>query len=116
MTGFDAVLKNLKKATLEMEEEAHEVAKEVAPMMEAYAKQNRKWTDRTAHAKQGLEGKSHYVPKLFVGCRIYHKVDYAEYLERIAGGKYAILEPTRDAFAGQFFDEIAKRIMWRMRK
>lgn len=115
MTGFDAVLKNMKKATLEMEEDAYAVAQTVAPLMEAYAKQNRKWTDRTGHARQGLEGTSHYIPKLFVGCRIYHKVDYAEYLERIAGGKYAILEPTRDVFSGMFFDEIAKRIMRRMK-
>jgi len=114
MTGFDAVLRNIKNLSRDMEEDAKTVADSTAPQMEAYAKENRKWTDRTGHARQGLEGKSTYVPRIFVGCRIYHKVDYAEYLERIAEGKYAILEPTKDQFAGQFYDEIARRIMRRM--
>jgi hypothetical protein len=116
MTGFDAMLKNLKRFVKDAEFAAVEVSQTIAPKMEAYAKENRVWTDRTSHARQGLKGKIVYIPDVLAGCRIYHSVDYAEYLERIAEGKYAILEPTRNVFAGQFFDEIARRIMWRMGK
>jgi len=116
MTGFEETIRNLHKMTKAMELDAFDVAEHIAPKMEGYAKENRVWTDRTSHAKQGLKGKATYVPRIYIGARLYHTVDYAEYLEQIAEGKYAILEPTRNVFAGQFFDEIARRIMWRMGK
>lgn len=109
MKGFDALLRNVKKLTVDMEEAAIDVAKNTAPLMDAYAKEHRKWTDRTGHARQGLVGSYHYVPKLFIGCRIYSKVDYAYWLEVIQGGKFAILEETRNYFAGGFFDSITAR-------
>ena len=110
MKGFDAVIGNIKNFSASMEKEAIDVAKSVAPQMEEYAKENRKWKDRTGHARQGLVGSFHYQKKMYIGCRIYSRVDYAYWLEVIQGGKYAILEETRNQFAGAFFDEIARRL------
>lgn len=110
MKGFDAVLGNIKALTAEMEKAAIDVAQTTALNMESYAKQNRKWKDRTGHARQGLVGSFHYQKKLYVGCRIYSRVDYAYWLEVIQGGKFAILEETRNHFAGDFFNEIARRL------
>lgn len=67
----------------------------VAKEFESYAKANRKWTDRTGHARQRLTG---YVEKLegnkgFRIC-IAHGVDYGLWLELAHEKKYAILEPT----------------------
>jgi hypothetical protein len=110
MIGYEAVLKNIKKLPKEMEEAALDVSKSVAPQMEEYAKENRRWIDRTGHARQGLVGRFIYVPKLYIGCRIYSKIDYAIWLELMQGGKYAILDETRNKFAGQFFDKIGTRL------
>lgn len=106
MKGLNDLLVNLRKLPSQMEEAANDVAKDVAPQMEAYAKQNKKWVDRTGHARQGLTGVNYRVPRLYVVCRIYHKVDYAYWLEVIQNGKFAILEETRNKFAGEFFDSI----------
>jgi hypothetical protein len=110
MKGFEAVFSNLKSIPDDMEKAALEVAQEVAPKMEWYAKKNRKWTDRTGHARQGLVGKFQYAKRMYVGCRIYSIIDYAYWLEVIQGGRFAILEETRNFFAEEFFNGISARL------
>lgn len=58
-----------------------------------YARKNRKWTDRTGHARQRLTG---YKGKIARGVRVYiaHGVDYGIYLEKAHEQKYAILDET----------------------
>lgn len=109
MKGTAEFIKKFEYLVEDMENAAIDSAKEVAPSMEAYAKQNRKWNDRTGHARQGLVGSYVYEKKHFVSCRIYHKVDYGYWLEVIQGGRFAILEETRNMFASQFFDGIDAR-------
>lgn len=58
-----------------------------------YARKNRKWVDRTGHARQRLTG---YTGQYSSGIRIYiaHGVDYGVYLEKAHEEKYAILDET----------------------
>lgn len=61
--------------------------------MEAYAKRNAVWTDRTNMARNSLNGggfKSGYDIISYIS----GGVDYQKWLEVISAGKYAILQPT----------------------
>lgn len=70
------------------------VAEFLAPMMEAYAKDNAPWTDRTGNARQGLRGFVEEVSQTIVDIYISHGMDYGIYLEVSFAGRYAILWPT----------------------
>ena len=60
---------------------------------EAYAKENRPWTDRTGDARRRLTG---FAEKINDGARVCvaHGVDYGIWLEIAHEKRYAILEPT----------------------
>lgn len=64
-----------------------------AQKFEAYAKENRRWKDRTGRARKTLTG---YVTKTqnSVKVNIAHGVSYGIYLEMAHEKKYAILEET----------------------
>ena len=67
----------------------------VAKKMESYAKQNRKWQDRTDSARQRLTGSwERYSNGTKVA--ISHGVDYGVYLELCNEKRYAILKETVD--------------------
>ncbi|MDI6617896.1 MAG: hypothetical protein QME45_04350 [Clostridiales bacterium] len=64
-----------------------------AKKLEAEAKSNAPWTDRTGHARQGLNGSSGWdANKLKVV--LSGGMEYSVYLELAHEKKYAILEPT----------------------
>lgn len=71
-----------------------------AKKMENFAKENRRWTDRTGHARQRLNG---YVSKIQNGYRIYiaHGVDYGIWLELAHEKRFAILPQTIE-YVGTF--------------
>ncbi len=69
----------------------------VGKELEAYAKSNRPWTDRTGEARKSLKGDSEKVSDEKVRCTISHGVDYGVFLEMCNERKYAILEPTIEA-------------------
>lgn len=64
--------------------------------MEAYAKSNRPWQDRTGEARKRLKGNKKNIGTV-VRCQIEHGVDYGIFLEMKNEGKYAILKPTVQA-------------------
>lgn len=66
---------------------------ERAKAFENYAKKNRRWTDRTGHARQRLKG---YIEEHGDKIRICiaHGVEYGRSLEYEHERRYAILEPT----------------------
>ena len=64
-----------------------------AQKMERYAKENRKWTDRTGSARQRLKGNWEKVSDGYL-LSIAHGVDYGVWLEFAHERKYAILLPT----------------------
>lgn len=70
----------------------------VAEQMEAYAKQNAPWTDRTGNARRTLSG---FVDSdesnLYIG--VAGHMPYSPLLELYYGGRFKIILPTVDAFA-----------------
>lgn len=64
-----------------------------ALQLQNYARENRKWTDRTGAARQRLEGSSYPIQN---GYRIQlaHGVDYGIWLELAHEKRFAIIEPT----------------------
>lgn len=67
-----------------------------AKRVEAQAKENAPWLDRTGHARKGLKGTAELEGEDIV-LRLSHSVDYGLYLELAHGGKYAILRPTLES-------------------
>lgn len=73
--------------------------------VEAHARTNAPWTDRTANARNGLiaqsgrQGGTHFLI-------LAHRVSYGIWLEVRFGGKYAIIMPTLDLYAPQIMDQI----------
>lgn len=81
-----------------------------AQKMEEYAKKNRKWTDRTARARQSLNGKAFKIDNGY-RLQIAHGVHYGVYLEYRYGRKYAILDTTvRSVGNGQILPALGKFI------
>lgn len=84
----------------------YNIAQFYAPQMEAHAKQNRVWTDRTSNARQGL----HYLiddqrPR-YIRIYLSHGVDYGEDLETVSSGAFAILMPTILHFAPKIMKKV----------
>lgn len=75
--------------------------------MEADAKRDARWTDRTSHARQGLFGDVE-LQKDAVLTHISHTMEYGVHLELRYGGRYAILKPTRDKHAGPYFEGVQR--------
>ena len=65
----------------------------VAKKLEASAKSNRPWTDRTGRARQSLNSGSELVGNK-VRVSLAHGVDYGIWLELCNEGKYSIIMPT----------------------
>lgn len=61
--------------------------------LQNYAKQKRRWTDRTGHARQRLTG---YTKRTSAGYRLYlaHGVDYGIWLELANEKRYSIIPET----------------------
>ena len=64
-----------------------------ASYLESQAKENRPWTDRTGHARQGLTG-SYEVEPSEISIVLAHTVDYGLWLELAHEKNYAIVDPT----------------------
>ena len=72
-------------------------ADSVAKKMEASAKENRPWQDRTGEARRTIKGfAKHASNRSKIRITLQDGVYYGKYLEYCDGGKYAIIEPTVD--------------------
>lgn len=95
--GDDEMLKRIQQYGDAVEGVAMEVAQYFAPQIEAAAKQDAAWTDRTGNARQGLfttirkNGKS-------VSLYLSHAMDYGMWLELRHHGRYAIIMRTLSSF------------------
>ena len=83
------------------------VAQRTVAKMEAYAKQNRQWQDRTGNARQGLHGWIEDHPK-FIRAYISHGVDYGEDLETRNHGSLGIINETLEANADEAMQDLKK--------
>lgn len=81
-----------------------------AATMEADAKPNASWEDRTGHARQGIFGETAVFSDETLRVRVAHTMEYGVHLELANSGRYAILEPTVKKHAPDFFQD-AERIV-----
>ena len=75
--------------------DTHMLLLDWAGTLENQAKTNRAWTDRTAHARQGLKAKVVQMGNKFT-ISLGHGVEYGIWLELANAGDYAIVGPTMD--------------------
>lgn len=78
-------------------EALHAVGEYYAPLVEAYAKQNAPWTDRSGNARQGLAGLIEDLSETSVALYLKHGMNYGIWLELKNQGRYAIILPTLEA-------------------
>lgn len=88
-------------------------AEQGALQLQNFARENRRWTDRTGHARQRLHG---YVGSIPEGYRITlaHGVDYGLWLELANEKRFAII-PQAIAYVGTFeimpgFERLIERL------
>ncbi len=78
-----------------------------AAKIEAYAKANAKWTDRTANARQGLTARA-FKDASTVTIILFHTMAYGIWLEIANAGKYAIILKTLEAHYGSYMQAIER--------
>lgn len=102
--GFRFDMSGLVKGLVEVPDWAEAAiqmyAEQGALKLQNFARENRKWTDRTGHARQRLTG---YVGKIPQGYRITlaHGVDYGLWLELAHEKRFAIIPPSIE-YVGTF--------------
>jgi hypothetical protein len=84
-----------------------------APTLEATAKTNAKWTDRTSNARNGLNASVEVLGKHTYALTLAGGVKYQIWLEVRFAGKYAIIMPTIRAYAPLVFASF-NRLLERM--
>lgn len=78
-----------------------------ASKMEAWAKENAPWTDRTGAARQRLHGEAYWENPQIVVAAVMHQVDYGIFLELAHQRRYAILERTLEEHKDEIQDAVA---------
>ena len=67
-----------------------DLAQMFAAKIEAFAKANAPWTDRTGNARQGLTGRA-FKSATAVTILLFHQAEYGIWLEVANAGRYAII-------------------------
>lgn len=103
--GYQNVIRNIASMPARKEAAALALAKAYGMQCGLYAQQNRRWTDRTSHAKQGLHGDATIVAN---GIRVFaaHFEPYGVYLELCHQGRYSILEESLESEIGVFWKQM----------
>lgn len=95
--GLDFDFKDLVEGLANFEDKAQAAirmyADTSAEKLESYAKEHRKWKDRSTDARKRLKGSSIKVAKGY-RLQLAHGVRYGVFLELANEKKYAIIEPT----------------------
>ena len=100
MFDLSEIRRNLTALPDRVEKAVMQYGRTSAVKLESKAKEDRPWTDRTAHARQRLHGSC---SRIDTGIRISlaHGVDYGVYLELANEKMYAIIYPTLQREAPQ---------------
>nr|DAO76982.1 MAG TPA: type I neck protein [Caudoviricetes sp.] len=78
--------------------------------MEAYAKSNAIWTDRTGNARQKLKGEAAWVSKDQIMIAVSHHMSYGFWLELAHGRKYKILEQSIEDNVEELFRALRRLV------
>lgn len=84
------------------------IADYFAPVIEAYAKENASWVDRTGNARAGLTGFVQDLSETVVAIYLAHRMDYGLYLELAHQARYAIIMPTLEAHYAPVMDMVRR--------
>ena len=79
---------------------------EFAERVEAYAKENAPWSDRTGDARAGLTARGQQRLVQY-SITLFHTVEYGLWLEVRWSGRYAIIRPTLEVMGPQLMDELS---------
>ncbi len=90
--SLETTLKGMENVKAKLFDALLVVSKSASKQMEAYAKQNAKWTDRTGNARQLLTGDADWLDSKTLEIALAHQVDYGVWLELAHQKKYAILD------------------------
>ena len=101
--AFDDLIKQYQQ---EIHSAIKTLANRYAPEIEAWMKQNAKWTDRTGNARQTLHTEVEEVSSIMIGIILAHGVDYGIFLELSHGGAWAIIGPALDSFAPKVWADV----------
>lgn len=109
-SGFDQMQRRLDEYARKVRSAVESVADYWAPVIEAYAKDNASWMDRSGNARQTLHAFRKTLAKDTVALYLAHGMDYGIWLEVANGGAYAIIwdtlsahiEPIRQMLQGIF--------------
>lgn len=113
MAGSEEVIRNMMDWERRTRAKLRALGDRYAASMEAYAKPNAPWQDRTSHARQGLFGEAAEFDDDTLRVRAAHTVEYGVYLELCNSGKYAILDPTVKLYAPDFFRDAERMVSGR---
>lgn len=79
-----------------------EAVREGALELEAYARMNAPWADRTGEARSGLSTEvSNEMGEIVID--LFHTAEHGQWLEVIQDGRFAIIMPTLEALAPEIF-------------
>lgn len=76
----------------------YEICRFFAPQVEAEAKQNAEWIDRTGNARQSLRAQALEIKAGAAALLLIHGMPYGRYLELSFQGRYAIIGPTLESY------------------
>lgn len=108
--SMTSTLKGLEQVQDRLFEALRIVSHSAAKEMEAWAKQNAKWTDRTGNARQKLTGDVYWANPKVLETVLAHQVDYGVWLELAHNRKYAILEEAIKKKAPELFAQYRKLV------
>ncbi len=98
-SGDDGVIRAMQAYEQKVYEAVRRIAQYWSPVVEAYAKDEAAWVDRTGNARQGLQGLVEDLSETMVAITLKGGVDYQIWLE--LKPRYAIILPTLEAHYGE---------------
>jgi len=93
MAGADEVIRNLDAWFERTEAALHALGEHYGAKMEAEAKQEARWQDRTGDARRGMFGSVEQREAAML-VRLAHSEQHGVYLEMAMQGRFSIIEPT----------------------
>lgn len=106
LSGFDKLADNIGRHADRLEAGVVAAADLHAQRAQNYARQNRRWTDRTGNARNGLRAFVEHNRGKGVTIYLTTQMGYGVNLELKSGGKLAIILPTIAATSAELADDL----------
>lgn len=102
--GTELIHQNIDRYEQSIYKAVRSVAEYYAPIVEATAKEDAPWTDRTGNARSGLQGLVDDISETVVALYLIHKMEYGVWLELVHQERYAVILPTMQAHYADIFN------------